>query len=104
MALQAFNLCTQDAEAGGSLSSRTAWPTRIKVQTTQGYTEKPSHKQTNKQTNKCVLRPWDWAGENTDYFILKSLSVSTGQGQVEYGWPHQQKNKQTNKKPKPTME
>jgi hypothetical protein len=48
----AFNPITQEAEAGGFLSSRPAWSTQF--QDSQGYTEKPclERQKTNKQTNK----------------------------------------------------
>ena len=55
----AFNSSTQEAEAGGFLSSRPAWSTEF--QDSQGYTEKPclekktktkQTNQTNKKTNK----------------------------------------------------
>jgi hypothetical protein len=39
--LHNFNPSTQEAEAGGFLSSRPAWSTRVKFQDSQGYTEKP---------------------------------------------------------------
>jgi hypothetical protein len=44
---QAFNSSTQEAEAGGSLSSSLVY--RVEFQDSQGY---KIQKQTNKQTNK----------------------------------------------------
>ena len=48
MVAHAFNPSTWEAEAGGSLSSRSAWSTD-RVLGSQGYAEKPV---SNKQTNK----------------------------------------------------
>jgi hypothetical protein len=53
MAAQAFNSSTQEAKAGGFLSSRGQLGLQSEFQESQSYTEKPClKKQTNKQTNK----------------------------------------------------
>jgi hypothetical protein len=56
-----FSLGTQDVEAGGSLSSRTAWSTEF--QDSQGYTEKPclkNNNNNNKQTKKVSQASVRW--------------------------------------------
>jgi hypothetical protein len=47
MVTHAFNPSTWEAEAGGFLSSRTAWS-----KDSQGYTEKPSLEKTKKKKKK----------------------------------------------------
>jgi hypothetical protein len=52
-----FNPSTQEAEAGGFLSSRPGQPgLQSEFQDSQGYTEKPCLKR--KQTNKQKTVPW----------------------------------------------
>jgi hypothetical protein len=50
MVAHAFNPSTLEAEAGGFLSLRPAWPT--KYQDNQGYTEKSCLKNKNKKKEK----------------------------------------------------
>jgi hypothetical protein len=50
-----FNPSTGEVEAGGSLSSRTAWSTEH--QDNQGFTEKPCLKNPRKQASKQTNTP-----------------------------------------------
>jgi hypothetical protein len=50
MVAHTFNPCTQEAEAGGFLSSRPAWSTNCVPGQPELYRETLSQKQTNKQT------------------------------------------------------
>ena len=55
--LHAFNLSTQEAEAGGFLSSRPGLQSEF--QDSQGYTEKPCLKKQKQKTNKKKKQVWE---------------------------------------------
>jgi hypothetical protein len=52
VAVHTFNPSTWEVEAGGFLSSRPAWSTKVEFQDSQGYTEKPCLNKTKTKQNK----------------------------------------------------
>jgi hypothetical protein len=74
----AFNPSTQDAEAGGFLSSRPAWSTKREFQDSQGYTEKPCLEKPKKKKKKRKEKEYYLPRKNDIIEQFGPSSVSIG--------------------------